>query len=110
MFNNGILRNGVLIPKLLNNPSAPCSFINLDFLLPHTAHFDDKFNLSFLHLYSLYFFYTLNNMSACSFYNITNHFFYYVFVFDHFICMFSTSQAITSHFYNAGSIFLTIYF
>ena len=29
--NNGILLNGVLRPKLLNNPFALCSFINLDF-------------------------------------------------------------------------------
>ena len=42
MFNNGILLKGVLIPKLLNNPFAFCSFINLDSLLPHTAHSDDK--------------------------------------------------------------------
>ena len=46
--NNGILLNGVLIPKLLNNPSASCSFINLDFLLPQIAHFDDSINLPFL--------------------------------------------------------------
>ena len=45
--NNGILFNGVLRPRLLNNPFASCSFINLDFLLPHTAHFDDKISLSF---------------------------------------------------------------
>ena len=45
---NGILLKGVLIPKLLNNPSASCSFINFDFLLPHTAHFDDNTNLPFL--------------------------------------------------------------
>ena len=46
-FNSGILVKGVLIPKLLNNP-ASYSFINLDFLLPHIAHFDDKANLPFL--------------------------------------------------------------
>ena len=38
--NNGILFNGVLIPKLLNNPFACCSLINFDFLLPDIAHFD----------------------------------------------------------------------
>ena len=38
--NNGTLLNGFLRPKLLNNPFASYSFINLDFLLPHTAHFD----------------------------------------------------------------------
>ena len=29
--NNGVLFNGVLIPKLLNNPYACCSLINFDF-------------------------------------------------------------------------------
>ena len=77
MFNNGILLNGVLIPKLLNNASASCSFINLDFLLPQTTHFEF---LPFLHLYSLYFFGTLNNMSACLFYNITDSFFCFCFI------------------------------
>ena len=48
MFNNGILFSGVLIPKLLNNPSASYFFINLDFLLPNTAHFDDKGSLLFV--------------------------------------------------------------
>ena len=48
MFNNGILFSDVLILKLLNNPSASCSFIHLDFLLPETTHFDDKANLPFL--------------------------------------------------------------
>ena len=48
MFNNGILLKGVLIPKLFNNPSASCSFINLDFLLLQTTHFDDKANLPVL--------------------------------------------------------------
>ena len=38
--NIGILLNGALIPNLLNNPFASCSFINLDFLLPHIAYFD----------------------------------------------------------------------
>ena len=40
MFNNGTLFKGVLIPKLLNNPLAWCSLINLDFLLLHIAQFD----------------------------------------------------------------------
>ena len=38
--NNGILFNGVLIPKLLNNPFACCSLINFDFLLSHIADVD----------------------------------------------------------------------
>ena len=45
---NEILLRRVLIPKLLNNPFASCSFINLDFLLPHIAHFDDDIDLPFL--------------------------------------------------------------
>ena len=40
--NNEILLNGVLRPKLLNNPFDSCSFINLDFLLLHITHFDDN--------------------------------------------------------------------
>ena len=46
--NNGILLNGVLRPKLLNNLFASCSFITLDILLPHTAHFDNNIVLPFL--------------------------------------------------------------
>ena len=42
---DGILLNGVL---RLNNPFVSCSFVNLDFLLPHIAHFDDKIGLPFL--------------------------------------------------------------
>ena len=38
--NTGNLLKGVLIPNLLNNPIASCFLINLDFLLPHIAHFD----------------------------------------------------------------------
>ena len=45
--NNGILFNGVLKPKLINNPFASCPFINID-LLPHTAHFDDNIGLPIL--------------------------------------------------------------
>ena len=40
--NNGILLNGVLRPKLLNNPFAFCFLINLDFLRPHIAYFDNS--------------------------------------------------------------------
>ena len=45
--NNRILFNCVLRSKLLNNPFASCSFINLDFLLPHIVYFDDHINLPF---------------------------------------------------------------
>ena len=33
-----------LIPNLLNNPFASCFLTNLDFLPPHTAHFDNIVN------------------------------------------------------------------
>ena len=46
--NNEILLNGVLRPKLLNIPIAYCFLINLDFLLPHIAHFDNIIMLSLL--------------------------------------------------------------
>ena len=46
--NNGIFLYGALRPKLLNNPFYSCSSINLDFLLPHTAHFNDKIAPPFL--------------------------------------------------------------
>ena len=68
--NNGILFNGVFRPKLLNNHFASCSFIKLDFLLLHTAHFDNNIDLpflvlTFLNLHSPYLFCTLNNVSTC---------------------------------------------
>ena len=47
--NNGILLNGVLRRRLINNPFASCSFINLDFLLPHTTHFDNYIVLPFFY-------------------------------------------------------------
>ena len=45
--NNGILFNGVLRPRLLNNPFASSYFVNLDFLLLHKSHFDDNIVLQF---------------------------------------------------------------
>ena len=67
--NNGILLNGILRSKLLSIPFASCSFINLDFLLLHTAHFDDSIVLSFLvfnTVESTFFvsFYTSENVST----------------------------------------------
>ena len=47
--NNGILLNGVLRRRLINNPFASCSFINLDFLLPHTTHFYNYIVLPFFY-------------------------------------------------------------
>ena len=46
--NNGILLNGISRPKLLNIPLGSCSFINLDFLLLHTADFDNNIVVQFL--------------------------------------------------------------
>ena len=65
--NIGTLFNGVLIPKLLNRPFAFWFLINLDFLLPHIAHFDNIIALPLLvfeifEFMFLVFFYTLNNM------------------------------------------------
>ena len=65
--NIGNLLKGVLIPNLLNNPFASCFLINLDFLLPHIAHFDNIIILLLLtvkrvDLYFLYVFYILKNM------------------------------------------------
>ena len=34
--------------RTLNNPFASCSFINFDFLQPHTTHFDGNIGLPFL--------------------------------------------------------------
>ena len=44
----GILFSGVLIPNLLNNPFVSCFLIDLDFLLPHSAHFDNIVSLPLL--------------------------------------------------------------
>ena len=67
--NNGILFNGVLRTKLLNIPFASCSFINLDSLLPHTAHFDNSIVLPFLLFntfeFTIFVFDISNNMSTC---------------------------------------------
>ena len=46
--NNGILLNGVLRPKLLNIPLASCFLINLDFLIPQIAPFDNNISLLLL--------------------------------------------------------------
>ena len=45
--NIGTLLNDVLTPKLGNYPFASCFLINLDFLLPYIAHFDNIVFLSF---------------------------------------------------------------
>ena len=57
-----------LKPKLLNIPFASCSFINLDFLVPHIAHFNSNSVLPLLtfetfgFILSVFFFYTLKNI------------------------------------------------
>ena len=53
--NNGILLNGVLITKLLNNSLASCSLINLDFLPPHIAHSNNSTVLPLLDFETLEF-------------------------------------------------------
>ena len=64
--NNGILFNGALRPKLLTIPLASCFLMNLDFLLPHIAHFDNSIILPLLVFETLkfifcIFFHTFNN-------------------------------------------------
>ena len=74
-----MLFNSVLRPKLLINPFASCFLINLDFLVPRIAHFDDSTALPFFVFKTLgfmfyVFFYTLNNkitlFYTCLFYLI----------------------------------------
>ena len=68
--NIGNLLNGVLIPNLLNNPFASCLLTNLDFLLPHIAHFDNIITLPLLVLETCGF-----TFSVC-FYILKNFTFY----------------------------------
>ena len=66
-LNKGILLKGIFNPELLNDPLASYFFINLDFLLLHTAHFDKIITL-FLFLFLTegcifsVFFFTLDNI------------------------------------------------
>ena len=94
--NNGILLKGVLIPKLLNNPSASCSFINIDFLLPYTAQFYDKANQPFLVFTifaSLFFVFFLHFKQFVCFYDITDHFFIMLFfLITLFVCFLQFKQ------------------
>ena len=43
-----MLLSSALVPKLLNSPFASCSFIHLELLPRHKAHFDNNIDLSFL--------------------------------------------------------------
>ena len=54
------LLNGVLTPKLLNSPSASWLLINLDFLLPHIAHFDVIVSVQLLVFKSLAFMFSVS--------------------------------------------------
>ena len=45
---NGILLNGLLTPKLLNNLFDFCYFRNSEFLPPYTRHFDSQIVVPFL--------------------------------------------------------------
>ena len=61
-----LLLNGVLIPKLLNNPSTSCFLINFDFLLLNIVPFDNIIVLplpvpEMLGFIFVHFFYTLKN-------------------------------------------------
>ena len=63
--NNGILLNGVLRPRLLNNRFDSCF---LEVFLSYTAHFDDKNGLPSLVYITLEFILcTLNYKSICFF-------------------------------------------
>ena len=72
IFNNGILLNGVLIPRVLSKCLASCSCTNLDFLNPHSVHFDCIITLLFF-VFKIFefnvsgFFYTLCNKFSFSF-------------------------------------------
>ena len=46
--NIGTLLYSVLRPKLLNSPFASLVLVNLDFLLPHSVHFDNNIVLPLL--------------------------------------------------------------
>ena len=64
-----MLLNGVLRAKLYNNPLASYFLINLGFLLPQIAHFDNSIFLVLLVFETLWFmffvsFYILNNVKA----------------------------------------------
>ena len=60
--NKDTLLNSVLTRKLLNNPFSSGFLINLDFLLPHIAHFDNIIVLPLL------VFETLKSMFSVSFF------------------------------------------
>ena len=50
----GNLLKAFFIPKLLNNPPAPYSLINLKFLLTNTLHFDESIVFFLLHLFQFW--------------------------------------------------------
>ena len=79
--NIGNLLNGVLIPNLLNNPFASWFSINLDFLLPYIAHFDNIITLLLLVLEIcgfIFFVYFLHFKQYDSFLYVYNNFRYLI--------------------------------
>ena len=52
-----VLLKSVFIPMLLNNPIASFSLINLNFLILHTAHFDQTIIPRFLGFYLVFLLY-----------------------------------------------------
>ena len=90
--NNETLSGGVLRPELLNNLFEFCFCLNLDFLLLHTAHFDNNIVLPFFCFYhfGIYilciFFCTCYIMtSTWKFYDLyySNYFFLLILCFKH---------------------------
>ena len=75
----GIWLKGVLIPKLINNTLAFCYFINLDFLLPQTLHFDENVILplfvftTFEFLFSVIYFTLKTIRQHCFIYRLIFH-------------------------------------
>ena len=81
LLNIGILLKDVLRPRLLSNPFASCFLINLDFLVPHIAHFDNIIDPPFLvfeasGLMLSVFFYILDNKMTLLLYKILISFFH----------------------------------
>ena len=51
-LNKGTLLNGISRPRLLNNSFPSCSFIILDYFIPHTGLLDDNIGLPYLFITS----------------------------------------------------------
>ena len=105
---DGILFNGVLIPKLLNNTFHSCSSINLYFSIPHKAHFDCIINMLFflLEIFEFKFsvFFIVYTISQHTFMLSVN------FRFNHFWTMFLFLKSWFSRITNSPPWFLYDYF